>query len=105
MWRSFQAGNLKELEIIDAIIEEPLGGAHRDPQTAADNLERWVARALRDLKRLKPETLLRRRYERLRNLGAFFTAAREPKTPKSAKSRGKRSQAAGRTVHAAPAGA
>jgi acetyl-CoA carboxylase carboxyl transferase subunit alpha len=97
--------DLRELDLIDAIIDEPLGGAHRNPQAAAENLERWVARTLRDLKRLKPETLLRRRHERLRNLGAFFTATRAPKTPKSAKSRGKRSPAAGRAVPATTANA
>jgi acetyl-CoA carboxylase carboxyl transferase subunit alpha len=94
---------LKELDLVDTIIDEPLGGAHRDPQTAAVNLERWIARTLRDLKRLKPETLLRRRYERLRNLGAFFTSSAEPKTSKTAKPRGKRSQAASRTVPATAA--
>jgi len=95
---------LKELNLIDAIIEEPLGGAHRDPQAAAENLEHWVARALRDLRRLKTETLLRRRYERLRNAGAFFAATSEPKAAGAAKSRGKRGQATGRAVPAGVAG-
>ena len=64
--------DLLELGLIDTIIPEPLGGAHRDPQAAAKNLENWVARSLRDLKRLKIETILRRRYEKLRNLGSYF---------------------------------
>jgi acetyl-CoA carboxylase carboxyl transferase subunit alpha len=64
---------LKRLDLIDAIIPEPLGAAHRDPQVAAQNLESWIGKTLRDLCRLKTETLLRRRYERLRKLGAFFT--------------------------------
>jgi len=63
---------LKRLEIIDAIVEEPLGGAHRDPQTAAKNLEAWIAQALREIRRQKIENLLRRRYERLRRLGSLF---------------------------------
>lgn len=65
---------LKRLDLIDAIIEEPMGGAHRDPEAAAKALETWVGRSLRDLRRLKVDTLLRRRYERLRNLGSFFEA-------------------------------
>jgi acetyl-CoA carboxylase carboxyl transferase subunit alpha len=47
------SGDLKRLGVIDSIIAEPLGGAHRDPHTAAHNLE----------------NLLERRYEKFRNLG------------------------------------
>jgi len=65
---------LKRLELIDAIIPEPLGGAHRDAAAAARLLEGWVGRTIRDLKRLKPETLLRRRYERYRTIGSFFAS-------------------------------
>ncbi len=65
---------LKRLELIDAIIEEPLGGAHRDMNAAAASLEAWIAKALRDLRRLKLESLLRRRYERLRSIGSFFVS-------------------------------
>jgi len=95
---------LEQLELINATIEEPLGGAHRDPQTAAVNLERWIGRTLRDLRRLKVETLLKRRYERLRNIGAFFAAVGETKPVKSVKTRGKRSSAAARAVSAAATG-
>lgn len=79
--------NLKRLDLIDAIIPEPLGAAHRDPDTTAKNLEAWIDKTLRDLRRLKPETLLRRRYERLRKLGSFFTDPKhiETKTPKRAR--------------------
>lgn len=66
--------DLKRLDLIDAMIPEPLGAAHRDPQTAAKNLESWIGKTLRDLRRLKTETLLKRRYERLRKLGAAFTS-------------------------------
>jgi acetyl-CoA carboxylase carboxyl transferase subunit alpha len=70
------------LNLIDSIIPEPLGGAHRDPQAAAANLERWVADALRETQRIKPDSLLKRRYERLRNLGAFFAAPSEAAQPR-----------------------
>ncbi len=67
--------DLKQLKLIDAIITEPLGAAHRDPEAAAKALESWLGKTLRDVKRLKSETLLRRRYERLRNLGSFIQAS------------------------------
>lgn len=71
--------DLKGLGIIDEIVSEPLGGAHRDPAEAAANLQRFINKSLRDLKRLKPETLLQRRYARLREMGSFFEhAAAEP---------------------------
>ncbi len=54
---------------IDEVIEEPLGGAHRNPQAAADRLERWLTRNLRELKRYKVENLVGRRYRRFRNIG------------------------------------
>ncbi len=89
--------DLLELGLIDAIIPEPLGGAHRDPQTAARNLESWIARALRDLKRLKIETILRRRYEKLRNLGSYFEVAAEaPESKVAARGRKRTSPARGR---------
>ena len=61
--------NLKELGVIDTIIPEPLGGAHRDPHSTAHNLEQYIAKALRDLKRTKIENLLERRYEKFRDHG------------------------------------
>ena len=64
------------LGVIDQIIKEPLGGAHRDPHTAAHNLEQFVAKTLRDLKRCKLENLLERRYEKFRNLGNVAEATR-----------------------------
>ncbi len=57
------------LGTIDAVIEEPLGGAHRNPAAAADKLEKWITQTLRELKRLKVDTLLERRFERLRTMG------------------------------------
>jgi acetyl-CoA carboxylase carboxyl transferase subunit alpha len=70
---------LKKLNLIDEIIPEPLGGAHRDPLAAGDNLEKWIVGTLRDLKRVRIDTLLKRRYARLRNLGNFFQS--DPKAP------------------------
>jgi acetyl-CoA carboxylase carboxyl transferase subunit alpha len=61
--------DLKQFGVIDTVIPEPLGGAHRDPHTTAHNLEQYIAKTLRDLKRVKLENLLERRYERFRGQG------------------------------------
>ena len=61
--------SLKELGVIDDIIPEPLGGAHRNPAEAASNLERHVVHAIRELKRLDTDRLLELRYRRWRQLG------------------------------------
>jgi acetyl-CoA carboxylase carboxyl transferase subunit alpha len=97
--------DLKDLELIDAIVPEPLGGAHRDPERAAEELGGWIARVLRELKRFKIETLIRRRYERLRSLGALLEArktAPASKPARAAKPRAKRRQPAPRRGAATP---
>ena len=68
------AKQLKGLDVIDEIIPEPLGGAHRNPAEAAHNLERHVVRTLRELKRIDPETLLAHRYDRWRRMGKVLNA-------------------------------
>jgi acetyl-CoA carboxylase carboxyl transferase subunit alpha len=82
---------LLRLELIDAVIPEPLGAAHRVPETAAKNLESWIAKSLRELRRQRPETVLRRRYERLRKLGTAFTESPRLKAT-AGKKRGRRSR-------------
>ncbi len=57
--------------LIDELIKEPLGGAHRHPQAAADSVAAWIVDGLRELRRFKPETLVRRRYEKFRRIGAL----------------------------------
>src|ERR1044072_5073917 len=61
--------HLKHHGIVDHVIPEPLGGAHRDPHTAAHSLEQYIAKTLKDLKRCKIDNLLERRYEKFRNMG------------------------------------
>jgi acetyl-CoA carboxylase carboxyl transferase subunit alpha len=63
--------DLRQFGVIDHVVPEPLGGAHRDPHTAAHNLEQYIAKTIRELKRFKIENLLERRYEKFRNLGEF----------------------------------
>ena len=56
-------------ELIDAIIPEPLGGAHRNPEAAAEHVQRWIIDTLRALSRFTPRTLVQRRYEKFRSIG------------------------------------
>jgi acetyl-CoA carboxylase carboxyl transferase subunit alpha len=92
------AKDLLNLGLIDTIVPEPLGAAHRDPQGAANALQEWIDRALRDLRRLKTETLLKRRYNRLRNLGSFFVDTRPPRETKTTRPRGRQPAATRETV-------
>ena len=61
--------SLKALDVVDDIIPEPLGGSHRDPGEAAHNLESYIVRTLRELRRVQPENLVKHRYERWRRMG------------------------------------
>ncbi len=62
---------LHELGLIDRILEEPLGGAHRDPDAMAERLAAAVCEELDELDGTDPETLIARRYERLMGHGVF----------------------------------
>ncbi len=68
------ADNLKH-GIIDEIIEEPLGGAHRDRDHCFHAVEAWITKNLRDLKRYKVENLIKRRYEKFRRMGEVAAAS------------------------------
>jgi acetyl-CoA carboxylase carboxyl transferase subunit alpha len=63
------ARHLKSLDVIDDIVPEPLGGAHRNPTEAARNLQQHVVRTLRELKRIPTDKLLKHRYNRWRRMG------------------------------------
>jgi acetyl-CoA carboxylase carboxyl transferase subunit alpha len=63
------APRLKELELIDTVVEEPLGGAHRDPVQMAVNLKAVLLKQLDSLEMLDTDTLRERRYQRLMNYG------------------------------------
>ncbi|MBF8999396.1 MULTISPECIES: acetyl-CoA carboxylase carboxyl transferase subunit alpha [Vibrio] len=63
------APRLKELELIDEIIEEPLGGAHRDHELTAANMKATLIRQLAELDKLEQDDLLDRRYQRLMSYG------------------------------------
>jgi acetyl-CoA carboxylase carboxyl transferase subunit alpha len=61
---------LLELGLIDAIVDEPLGGAHRDPAAMADRLQQELAKQLAAIDPLPADQLLERRYRRLMAYGA-----------------------------------
>src|SRR5947207_12311347 len=65
------AGDLKKLGIIDEIVPEPEGGAHSDPQAAADLLAPYLERALTDLKKVKPSLHPEERFKKFRKMGVF----------------------------------
>ncbi|UCG99009.1 MAG: acetyl-CoA carboxylase carboxyltransferase subunit alpha [Burkholderiales bacterium] len=65
------AQRLKALGLIDRIVAEPLGGAHRDPKQMAALLKRALADSLRQLQALKPKELLAARHARLLGYGKF----------------------------------
>ena len=67
-----RAGDLRELGLIDEIIPEPLGGAHRDYAAATESFREFVVRTLNELKALPTGELLRRRHQKLRNLGSNY---------------------------------
>ena len=63
--------DLLQMGIVDEVIEEPLGGAHRDPDFVAQRLRASLLRFLKLTDALPVDALLKRRYERFRKLGAF----------------------------------
>ncbi len=65
-------GDLKKHGIVDEIIPEPLGGAHRDPKGTADILKSTIIRYIEELDSYDIDELLERRYEKYRSLGAFL---------------------------------
>ena len=65
------AHRLKALGLVDKIVNEPVGGAHRDTDQMVSFLKRALGDAWRQVADLKPKELLERRYERLNSYGRF----------------------------------
>ena len=65
------AHRLKALGLVDRIVSEPVGGAHRDTKQMAAYLKRALADSLRQVADLRPNELLERRYQRLQTYGRF----------------------------------
>ena len=83
LWRSWEykeqaaealkltASDLVEQGIVDRIVEEPLGGAHRDHEKAATILKNVLLEELKELKKMKPDRLVKTRIEKFSNMGAW----------------------------------
>jgi acetyl-CoA carboxylase carboxyl transferase subunit alpha len=65
------AAELLKLGVIDKIVKEPVGGAHRDPQTAYKNLKTVLTSLLKELNLLTKKELVENRYKKFRSMGVF----------------------------------
>ncbi len=65
------ARDLLELKVVDELVPEPAGGAHRDPAKAAESLAKVLRKHLAPLLSMKPDRLIADRYARFRALGVF----------------------------------
>jgi acetyl-CoA carboxylase carboxyl transferase subunit alpha len=66
------ARDLKEFKVVDEVIAEPRGGAHRDPRRATESVGAALERHLGELSALSPDELIADRYEKFRALGPFL---------------------------------
>ncbi len=64
--------HLRELGVVDDVIEEPLGGAHRDHQQMAARMKQFLTRSLRELLSKPIDQLVEQRYEKFRKIGPFL---------------------------------
>jgi acetyl-CoA carboxylase carboxyl transferase subunit alpha len=65
------AQDLFHMKVIDEVIEEPIGGAHRDPRRAAELLKEALTRNVLEIRNIPPDELVKLRYEKFRKLGMF----------------------------------
>jgi acetyl-CoA carboxylase carboxyl transferase subunit alpha len=65
------ARDLESFGIIDEVVKEAPGGAHRDPQLTGENLQKALRRQLTELRQLSPQQLVDQRYRKFRAMGAY----------------------------------
>ncbi len=65
------AKDLLELELIDEVVKEPLGGAHRDAQATAEAIKAALKKNLKDIESTDRRSLVNKRYEKFRSMGVF----------------------------------
>ncbi|MGM0490071.1 MAG: acetyl-CoA carboxylase carboxyltransferase subunit alpha [Planctomycetota bacterium] len=73
----FTPKDLLEFGVVDSVIQEPLGGAHRDAHQMAARLKIYLVRALRELLLLDATTLTQQRYQKFRRMGVFLEEVTE----------------------------
>jgi acetyl-CoA carboxylase carboxyl transferase subunit alpha len=66
------ARDIKELEVIDEIVKEPLGGAHRDHKATAKMLQEAISRNLKEILTIAPKRLVEERYKKFRKMSRFI---------------------------------
>jgi acetyl-CoA carboxylase carboxyl transferase subunit alpha len=71
----FTSKDLLEFGIVDTVIQEPLGGAQRDPHQMAARLKVYLVKTLRELLACDKSTLMQQRYEKFRRMGVFLDEA------------------------------
>ncbi len=77
------AEDLKELKVIDGIIKEPLGGAHRDPDTSAAAVKKQILASLKRLKKQKPDKLIENRIAKYASMGEWKKVSKAKSASKS----------------------
>lgn len=65
--------DLKDLKVIDGVIPEPLGGAHRDFDAAAEAVKKQILKSMKKLKKLKTDKLIEQRIEKYSSMGQWKT--------------------------------
>ena len=65
--------HLIKIGVVDEIIPEPFGGAHRDPEQVATDLKKTILKHLKELSSLPKKELLESRYKKYRTIGEFTT--------------------------------
>jgi acetyl-CoA carboxylase carboxyl transferase subunit alpha len=73
----FTSDNLKKLGVVDDIIAEPLGGAHRDHHQMASRVKMYLMKTLNELSTIPLDNLLEQRYDKFRRMGVFLESAEE----------------------------
>jgi acetyl-CoA carboxylase carboxyl transferase subunit alpha len=68
------ADDLLRLKLVDEIVKEPVGGAHVDPDVAGEALRDALIRHVTELRKVRPEKLVRRRAEKYAAMGAYTEA-------------------------------
>ncbi len=66
------ATDLRELGLVDGVVAEPNGGAHEDPDAAAESLRETLRAALAELSPMTPQQLIEDRYQKFRRMGTHF---------------------------------
>ncbi len=74
----FTSRDLLELGVVDDVIHEPLGGAHRDHQQMASRVKLYLTKTLRALRQQSLDDLLAARYEKFRRMGVFLEETSAP---------------------------